>query len=91
MFLLIYNRWFKWVLNIGVDEHGRTRTNSGRTTLHFADKRTNERTNGRTGLSSSVDECDDDENDDGTDEGVGDAPDAGRGGTECVSRPRFVC
>ena len=61
--------------------------------LHSADvdERTNERTDGRTGL-SSVDECDGDENenDDGTDEGVGDAPDAGRGGTECVSRPPFV-
>lgn len=67
---------------------------SGRTTtLHFSD--VDERTNERTGL-SSVDECDDDENDDenenddGTDEGVGDAPDAGRGGTECVSRPPDV-
>jgi len=72
-------------------------------TLHFADvdertnEGTNERTNGRTGLSSSVDECDDDENDDddddendGTDEGFGDAPNAGRGGTECVSRPSLV-
>lgn len=77
---------------------GRIAERSGRTAdERIADERrftlrTSGRTNERVCLSSSVDECDDDENDDdGTDEGVGDAPDAGRGGTECVSRPLFVC